>query len=211
MRDNQNLSSLDVSRETQDKLATFQDLLLKWTKRINLVSRSTQGDIWNRHIIDSAQIYRLGAPNSPIWADLGAGGGLPGLVLAILSESQGDNTQFNLVESDQRKATFLRTAARELELPVQVFADRIEKLAPLQADIVSARALSDLTTLLSYAHRHSRPGTQLLFPKGAKADAEIDEARKRWTFKLTRHPSITNPDATILEIGDLSPCPSLNR
>ena len=187
---------LDVSRETLARLEALAELTRKWTARINLVAPSSVPDLWNRHIRDSAQLYAL-APPFVHWADLGSGGGFPGLVIAALAEGTQRTT---LIESDRRKATFLRAAIRELHLPAEVIAARIESAPPQSADIVSARALAPLPELLAYATRHLRPGGVALFPKGAARSEEISAARAGWDFCLTETRSITLPEAAVLRI-----------
>ena len=110
-----------------------------------------------------------------------------------------------LVESDQRKAVFLRTVSRTLSLDLAVVAARAEALDPLGADVITARALAPLTALLPLVHRHlAQPGGVALLPKGRRAQLEIDEARRDWVFALARHPSMTNPEASILSVGEIA-------
>lgn len=191
----------DVSRETLDKLSAFEALLAKWTKKINLVAKSTVDDIASRHIWDSAQVYQ---PTDGIWTDIGSGGGLPGVVIAILAQGRGDAQKTVLIESDQRKSTFLRTCARELDLPMTVIAKRIEQADPQGANIVSARALADLDTLLALATPHLADGGTCIFMKGAQWRSEIEAAEQNWRFACVATPSKTNPDAAILRIRDIT-------
>lgn len=194
------LSGLDVSRETLDQLNAYVALIEKWNPAINLVAKSTIGDIWNRHIVDSAQLGHFLDRHPALWADFGSGGGLPGLVLAVLAKEKSPNTAFHLVESDQRKATFLRQVTRQLDLPVTVHVERVEVLPPLLADVVSARALAPLTMLCGFALRHLRPGGVAYFPKGARYEEEIAEARKSWRFDLVEMESVTQNDARLLKL-----------
>ncbi|WP_137700952.1 16S rRNA (guanine(527)-N(7))-methyltransferase RsmG [Marimonas lutisalis] len=196
--------SLDVSRETFERLAAFAALLEKWNPRINLVARSTISTLWERHVRDSLQVFQLLDYPADHWADLGSGGGFPGLVVAICAAEAGNPARVTLVESDQRKATFLRTVLRELSIPGQVIARRIETLDPLQADILSARALSDLSQLLSFAERHLAPGGSCLFPKGKNWESEVQTACEAWQFSYDAIPSITESDAVILKIRGLA-------
>ena len=190
----------DVSRETEERLRAFEALLGKWTRRINLISASSVDQIWERHILDSVQVWPA-APPTDHWVDLGSGGGLPGIVVAILAKGEGAETLFTLVESDQRKGTFLRTVARELELPrISVVPGRIESLDPLNAGIVSARALSGLPTLLPMVTRHLRPDGTAILPKGEAVDAEIEEAKRNWRFEIDRIASRTNENACLLRL-----------
>ena len=194
----------DVSRETLDRLEHFADLLLKWNPRINLVSRSTLDDLWARHIIDSAQIYELAPHPVTHWVDLGAGGGFPGLVLAILGMESGSPKKVTLVESDVRKCAFLRTVIRETGAPAQVINDRIENVPGLEADVLSARALADLPKLLAFTERHLSPGGMALFPKGASWEKELQEAQSQWNFEYRVVKSKTEDGPAILAITGVS-------
>lgn len=194
---------IDVSRETSDRLAQYEALVRKWNPRINLIARSTIDQIQDRHIRDSAQLAHLAALAEGHWLDLGSGGGFPGLVAAILNADR--PISFGLVESDQRKATFLRTCVRELGLPrVTVHAMRIESLEPAAADIVSARALAPLADLMSYVSRHLTPGGAAWLLKGENWQAELAEAQRAWRFQHQAVPSQTHEHAAILRITDLS-------
>jgi len=193
-------ATVDVSRETLDRLIAYEALLRKWNAAINLVSPQTLSQVWTRHFLDSAQIFALGPETARHWADLGSGGGFPGLVIAVLAAEKRPDLAVTLVESDRRKSAFLMTAARELCVSVTVKSERIEVLAPLQADILSARALAPLTDLLGFAERHLAPGGTCLFPKGARWREELAQACERWSFHHNPHPSETESEAVILQI-----------
>lgn len=192
-----------VSRETSDKLAQFAQLVEKWTAKINLISKPSIPHIWDRHIRDSVQLYQH-APNGNHWVDLGSGGGFPAIVLALMSQQDGRPTKFTLVESDQRKCVFLRTAIRELGLDASVINDRIEKIAPLNADILSARALANLKMLVDFANVHLAEDGVALFPKGSNWEAEDVDARKVWQYTCDPIPSETDPSAAVLRIKEIS-------
>lgn len=206
----------DVSRETLDLFKVYHSITLKWQAKINLVSAATIDDLWSRHFLDSAQLFAL-LSNDNIIVDLGSGAGFPGLVLALLCRDRGRTTTFHLVEADSRKAAFLIEVAIATGLmnrTVQIHAVRAEKLArgPLarSAGVVTSRALAALPELLAYAEPLLAPHGRCLFPKGERAEDEIAAARKaRWSFDLTRHPSRTEPGASILEIRTLSREPGL--
>ena len=195
---------IDVSRETTERLQIYSDLLQSWTKKINLIAPSTVPDLRRRHIEDSTQLFPLAQKGWKKWADLGSGGGLPGIVIAILAAEAELGREVILVESDARKCAFLRAALRETGVPGQVVQARVEELSPLMADVVSARALAPLKKLIGYARPHLNPGGTALFPKGRQAQAEIDEALERWSFACEKHSSNTDADGVILRIGDLS-------
>ncbi|TDE37003.1 16S rRNA (guanine(527)-N(7))-methyltransferase RsmG [Antarcticimicrobium sediminis] len=196
-------ANLDVSRETMDRLNRFVAVLEKWNPRINLVSRNSISEVWTRHIADSLQVFRCTTPIGH-WVDLGSGGGFPGLVIAILAQEMAPDLRVTLVESDQRKSAFLRTAAREAGVRCTVITERIETLEPQEADILSARALADLETLMDYTQRHLKPGGVALFPKGVTWKKECVAARQRWNFNAEQITSKTDPDAVILKIEGVS-------
>ena len=197
-------SAIDVSRETWERMDAYVALLEKWTVRINLISRSSVPLIWERHIADSCQLAEFISSDKDLWVDLGSGGGMPGLVVAIIAREKAPGFRMKLVESDQRKATFLRTVVRELDLNATVEATRIEELAPQETDIISARALARLPQLLEYVERHRRSTGKALFLKGISFEKEVEESRKTWHFDLEIRPSLTDPQAALLVIGELS-------
>lgn len=192
-------SLFGVPRETLDRLATYEALLRKWNPTINLVSRTTLADAWARHFADSAQLFALVPPVTHTLVDLGSGAGFPGLVLAILGVPE-----VHLVESDQRKGAFLREVARATGAPVTVHTARIEAAKVPPADVVSARALADLSDLLPMAVRILKPGGICLFPKGKTAADELTRAGDSWTMRVERFPSRTDPAATLLRLSDIS-------
>lgn len=190
-----------VSRETLERLERFSSLVSRWNPVVNLVSRASLSLLWKRHITDSAQIFPLRPPNALRWVDLGSGGGFPGLVVAILAAEQAPTMQVFLVESDQRKAAFLREASRQLDLKTEILCNRVEDLPYLAADVVSARALAPLPALCDMASRHLKPEGIALFMKGRGYSTELAEAKARWTFDCTITPSTTEEGAAILRIS----------
>lgn len=194
---------LCVSRETSDKLDVFRSLLIKWNPRINLVAHTTLVDVITRHFSDSAQLVGLANKAPDHWVDIGSGGGFPGLVVAILLSETSPRSVVTMIESDSRKAAFLRTVLRDTRVPGTVLAQRIEDAEPQQADVLSARALAPLPKLLSFADRHlSDNGTALLM-KGQNWEKELSDARRQWHFSYVAHKSKTNANAMVLQIGDL--------
>jgi len=193
----------DVSRETLQRLETYLSLLEKWNRRINLVSPASLDGAWLRHVADSAQLWPLRPTAAGAWLDLGSGAGFPGLVIALLAQMNGASTRVTLIESDERKCVFLRTVATACELDVGIVNDRIENVAAFGADVISARALAPLDTLLSHARIHRAAAGICLFPKGRTVHKEIQEARRSWRFDCRLHPSRTDPEAAIVEIGGL--------
>lgn len=194
----------NVSRETSDRLHAFESLVKKWSPRINLVSRADREAIWERHILDSIQIYDCAPAPVTSWLDLGSGGGFPGIVIAILANADNDTTKVTMIESDARKAAFLRAALRETGVPGTVINERLESVAPIGADIVSARALASLDVLLEMCARHLAPEGVCLLPKGASWRRELAEANRAWTFRHGVVTSKLDPNAAILSIKELS-------
>ncbi|MDO7707383.1 MAG: 16S rRNA (guanine(527)-N(7))-methyltransferase RsmG [Loktanella sp.] len=193
----------DVSRETFEKLEQFSALVEKWNPHINLVSKSTIPDIWNRHVVDSAQLFQFANYAPKTWLDIGSGGGFPGIVMAVIALEKSPVTKFTFIESDQRKSTFLRTAARELGLQVEILAERVEDVPPQNADVVTARALAALSELFPYLQRHLADGGCAILPKGKTYQDEIKAARQDWRFEIKSHPSMTDQQAQILIVKDI--------
>ena len=196
------VAATDVSRETLDRLDLYAQLLKKWNPRINLVAPATLPALWTRHFRDSAQLFRLAPLGVTRWADFGSGGGFPGMVVAILAAET--PLEVTLVESDQRKAAFLRTVARETSVTVTVRAQRLEATRALNAQVVSARALAPLPKLLDHCARHLAPDGTALLPKGARHADEIAKALETWSFHCEKVPSETDDSAVILQITELA-------
>jgi 16S rRNA (guanine527-N7)-methyltransferase len=197
-----NALDFDVSRETFEKLEIYHALLLKWQKAINLVSPKTLDDSWNRHFIDSMQILNFVADDAKIIADIGSGGGFPGMLIAI---SRPD-IFVNLIESDERKCHFLRTVSRETSSPVQAYDVRIEKSYDVCVpDIVTARALANLSDLLGLVLPwvEKNPKLECLFMKGQNAENEIQDAQECYEFDCECYDSVTDSDAKILKISNI--------
>ncbi len=208
-----------VSRETLDRLQTYEALLRSWQKAVNLVSPATLDDIWHRHFADSAQLLALGLsaelflpPGEPEggknWLDLGSGGGFPGLVLAIMLAERWPAARMTLVESDARKAAFLGEVARKTGVAVEIRAERSEKCAT-QAnsqirDVITARALAPLPKLLGLALPFFSPQSVALFPKGREAEVEVREAKERFAFDSALAPSLTDAQARIVIVRNLA-------
>ena len=194
---------LNVSRETLERLGELESLVVKWTVAVNLISKSSVPEIWPRHILDSAQISVLSDPTQGAWVDLGSGAGFPALVLAIIAKERSGDATFTLIESDSRKAAFLMQAVRAMDLSANVIVKRIDEVPPLNADILTARALAPLDSLLDHAARHLRPTGRAFFPKGASFQDEVNTARQRWKFRCTAHKSLTDPLSAILEVDGI--------
>jgi 16S rRNA (guanine527-N7)-methyltransferase len=192
----------DVSCET--RFDAFIELLLRWNRRINLISRADEPFIRQRHIEDSAQLAPLIPRGVERGIDLGSGAGFPGLILATLT-----NISFDLIEADQRKAAFLNEAARLLDAPVRIHRTRIEEARLPPAALVTARALAPLPRLLTLTAPLLASGGVCLFPKGASAESELTLAAAQWHMRMDRIPSRTDPSAVILRITELQRAPPL--
>jgi 16S rRNA (guanine527-N7)-methyltransferase len=190
----------NVSRETIDRLEAYVSHLARWQKRVNLVGPGELEDLWRRHIWDSAQIAALAPISALVWADLGPGAGFPGLVLAVMLADR-PGFRMHLVESNARKAAFLRESVRITGAPATIHAVRAEALTPLGADVLTARALYPLPQLLDLFVRHRAPSGIALFPKGQGLEAELTAARRAWSFAAERLLSRTDPGSQILRIA----------
>lgn len=188
----------NVSRETLDRLAAYESVLRKWQPKINLIGPSTLPDLWRRHFLDSAQLHPLLPEATRVLVDLGSGAGFPGLVLAILGVPE-----VHLVESDSRKAAFLREAARLAAAPVIVHNKRIEAVAGIQADVVTARALAPISDLLGWSHPFLGSRGVALFLKGQNLDDELAATNGTWTMRTERFSSRTDPTGTIVRIDGI--------
>ena len=198
------LALVPVSRETAARLDRFVELLLQWQNKTNLIAPSTVPTIWTRHIADSLQLLAL-APDAKCWVDLGSGAGFPGLVIACALADQA-GARVHLVESNAKKAAFLREAVRRIGAPALVHAVRIEdfvKNFKQKPDAVSARALAPLEVLLELAHPLLKTGAKGLFPKGQDVDAELTQASKCWSMDVELVPSKTNSRARIVVVRGL--------
>jgi 16S rRNA (guanine527-N7)-methyltransferase len=200
----QALKALNVSRETLARLELYVELLAKWQKTINLVGPATVPVLWTRHILDSAQLADL-FPNYRCWVDLGTGAGFPGLVIALLATG-GADVEVHLVESDQRKASFLREAIRLTGAKAILHGDRAERIVPKlaeRADAVTARALAPLKRLFILAEPLLTTGADGIFPKGQALESELDEAASLFDFKARLLQSRTDEHGRIAVISDL--------
>ena len=189
-----------VSRETEERLGIYCELLKKWNPRINLVAGGTIQDAAHRHFADSVQIGHL-ATSWERWVDLGSGGGFPGLVVGCMFPE----SEVILVESDRRKCLFMETVIREVGIKARTINERIACVPELRADVVSARALAPLDVLLGFMLRHASSNGVGLFLKGRGYRTELEQARQRWTFDHETVQSRTQEDSAILRVSRLKP------
>lgn len=192
-----------VSRETLDRLEVFADLLARWNRTARLVSPSTLGSIWHRHMLDSAQLLDHIPKEAGKVVDIGTGGGFPGLVLSIIAAERRPRTRFVLVDGNARKCEFLREVCRRTGTEAEIRDVRDSELEPQCADVVTARAVAPLGGLLGMACRHLSEGGICVFPKGKGVATEIESAANTWCFGLTAAPSRTDGCGRILLIREL--------
>jgi 16S rRNA (guanine527-N7)-methyltransferase len=200
------LALTPVSRETVKRLEVFADLLLVWQDKINLIAPSTLDELWTRHIADSLQLLPL-APHARVWVDFGSGGGFPGMPIACALAAE-SGAQVHLIESNGKKAAFLREAVRAVGVPAVVHQERVEKFGESCAEtvhVVTARALAPLKTLCEQAFPFVRKGAVALFPKGQDIDAELTDAAKYWRVEASKVASKTSPESSIVVIRSLAP------
>jgi 16S rRNA (guanine527-N7)-methyltransferase len=193
-----------VSRETEARLERYVDLLLEWQAKTNLVSPSTLPNLWTRHISDSLQLLTL-APSAKIWADLGSGGGFPGVVLACALAETAD-AMVHLIERNAKKAAFLREALRVTNSPGTVHLDDIGDIVDrmvVPIDCVTARAVAPLHQLIGFAEPMAKRGAKALFLKGQDVEAELTEATKYWNIKPRLHSSRTGGHGWIVELDHI--------
>jgi len=188
----------NVSRETLGRFEAYADLLKRWQKKINLISDSTQEALWQRHFLDSTQLFALAPPGTKAWLDLGSGAGFPGLVLSILGVPE-----MHLVESDSRKAAFLAEAARVTGAKPTIHNRRLEALDPWPVDVITARAFAPLPRLLGLAKAFIAPQTTLLLLKGQDVEAELTDASKSWNMNIERFSSQSDPRGVVLRLRGL--------
>jgi 16S rRNA (guanine527-N7)-methyltransferase len=182
-------------------LARYQNLLAEWNEVMNLVGPLTIAAYWNRHALDSWQLLPM-APEAKVWADLGAGAGLPGIVLAILLKDVA-GAKVHLVESMTKRCRFLHEVVKALDLPAQVHNARAEEL-DLKVEIVTARACAPMTKLLGFSEPYLKRGATGLFLKGQDVAAELSEAAASWKFESELRPSQSDPRGRIVQVKRLS-------
>lgn len=189
-----------VSRGTL--LARYADLLTAENERQNLVSAATLPHLWTRHLLDSAQLIPLADDHDGPWLDVGSGAGLPGLVVAALTDRP-----VILIEPRRRRAAFLGDAAKALGLneQVTVFAANVEKVGGVEPAVISARAVAALDALLANSFHLASSTTLWVLPKGRSAESEVAAARQSWHGRFDLMPSVTDPDARIVLIRRAAP------
>ena len=181
------------------QLEIYENLLLRWQSSINLVGRSTLDEVWTRHFLDSAQLADL-APLDRRWADLGSGAGFPGLVIALFQQTHAAG-EMHLIESDKRKAAFLREVSREIGASAHIHNERCDDvLSEIQPEVVVSRAMTDIGRLIAYAQPFVEKGGVGLFPKGRDIVVELTRASIPSNFQIVLKQSRTDPEAAIVQV-----------
>ena len=200
MKKNEFVKSLNVSRETLYSFYEYETLLSKWNEKINLVSKNTLVDIWERHFLDSGQIIEHVEASGKRWVDVGSGAGFPGLVVALLLRDRKIDCDLVLVEKNSKKGFFLNEVIRKLNLSVEVVNDNIDNLEPLNADILTARAFSELNNLIEIAFRHRKKEGICLFLKGENYRIELDKTLNYWFFDYDIVDSLSSSSGKIIRV-----------
>ena len=197
------IKHLNVSRETLSLLCEYESLLLKWNKKINLVSKNTLADVWGRHFLDSGQIVNHVDALGKRWVDIGSGAGFPGLVVALLLKEKKIDCDFILVEKNKKKVFFLNEVIRKLNLNVKVVNSDISSVELLNADILTARAFSELKELIELAYLHGKKGSISLFFKGENYRFELDKTLNYWFFDYDVLDSLSNSSGKIIRVKNI--------
>jgi 16S rRNA (guanine527-N7)-methyltransferase len=188
----------NVPRETIERLEEFVVLLLKWNKRINLISKFSEGGLWERHILDSAQLYAHLNPETRVM-DIGSGGGFPGIVLSIMGLQH-----ISLIEADERKALFLQQAAKISKQSVTVYNKRVESVRPHQVECITARGFASIAGILDITKTWQEEASiPYLLLKGKRYEEELSEAEEFWDFESHIVPSLTNPEGVVIHLKNV--------
>jgi 16S rRNA (guanine527-N7)-methyltransferase len=196
-----------VSRETIERLEIYFELLKRWQVKTNLVAPSTLEGFWKRHVADSLQLPALDRVNRN-WTDLGSGGGFPGMVIAIAMEQkieeEGGTSSVCLIESNGKKCSFLRQVANQCGIRPEIVNERIESASKqlFQADIITARALAPLSSLLSMTEGAISGARRAMFHKGRGYEEELKDCHGTWQFDLIVHPGMVDGESVVLEISN---------
>lgn len=189
---------ISVSRETLDKLTLYAEILNQWQKSINLVGPKTLPEIWERHFLDSAQLWSHLPPNCSSLVDFGSGAGFPAMVLAIMGIPD-----VHMIESDVRKSAFLQEVARQTSTKVTIHNQRIEKVKNLQVAVVTARAFASIEEILPLAVTFLSEKGEIYLLKGKSYQEELTQARKTWHIEGDDFPSLSDPSGRILKLKEV--------
>ena len=192
-----------VSDNTIKRLEDYACLLEDWNPKINLVSKTTIPDMWERHFLDSAQVWPLIPKGTNHLVDIGSGAGFAGLVLAVISAEKTPDMKVTLIESDTRKCAFMRSAARAMGITVEIITKRIESIENINADVLTARALASVSDLLGHSSQILSSDGVCLFLKGEACGIELEQARDSWNFDAELTPSVTHPSGVIAKLSGI--------
>ncbi len=198
------MEKYNVSRETFLKLKEYENLLIEWQAKFNLVSNSTLDDAWNRHFWDSVQLFKYIPDSAKVLYDFGSGAGFPGMVLAIMANEKTPYLKVKLIESTGKKTMYLNEVKQKTSTNVEIINDRIENIKPEKADVITSRAMASLVKLLEYTKGFCSKKTICIFPKGRKYQEEIDEARKKFNFDCQIFDSEVSSEGKVLIISNIS-------
>lgn len=198
------MEKYSVSRETFQHLKDYEKSLSEWQKKFNLVSNASLADAWNRHFLDSVQLFQYIPENAETLVDFGSGAGFPGMVLAIMAKEKTPYLKVSLVESITKKTLYLKTVSEITETNVEIINDRIENIKNRKADVVTSRAMASLNDLFGYVIGFCKKNTVCIFPKGKRYMEEIAQAEKHWQFKYEIKPSEQSDEGKILIITQLA-------
>lgn len=193
-----------VSDITIERLEIYAGLLAEWNPKINLVSKSTLPDMWERHFLDSAQVWPLIPKDAVNLIDIGSGAGFAGLVLATIAAEVRPDLNVTLIESDTRKCAFMRNAARKMGISPKIITQRIESVEMVHADVLTARALASISDLLGFSSKILSSDGVCLFLKGEACAIEIEQARDSWSFDADLTPSITHPQGVVAKLSGIA-------
>ena len=186
----------------KELLQDYINLVIKWQKAVNLVSNKEISNLWERHILDSAQLYFYLPTDAKVMVDMGSGGGFPAVVIAILNKIlRGNLKEIILVESDNKKAVFLKEVSRQLDLNLIVLNERLENIQNIKADVITSRALGSVELLLEWGRAFYKNGTEFLFLKGSNVENELKNTK--FIFKNEKFESSVNKDGCILKITEV--------
>ena len=189
-----------VSRETINSLKIYENFLLKNNKILNLIAKSTEKEIWNRHFLDSIQVIDFIDKNYKVCADLGTGGGLPGIVLSIAAKERKINTKFVLYEKSPKKSKFLNQIVNKLNLNAEVILKNVFDIDKIEADIIVARAFKPLQIVLQLIHEKTKNLNSLLLFLGKNGKQTLIDAFKVWEFEYKEQKSLTSDDSLIINV-----------
>ena len=197
------MEKYNVSRETFEQLKTYESLLREWQNKFNLVSNSSLEDCWNRHFVDSAQLFKYIPKEAKTLVDFGSGAGFPGMVLAIMAKEKTPYLKVSLIESITKKTLYLNEVKKICQVDVEIINQRIENIKKEKVDVITSRAMTSLDNLFNYTKNFASTKTTCIFPKGKKYAEEIEEAKKHWSFDCQIFDSETSEEGKILVISHL--------